>query len=309
MVSQLPANVNLVQLLAAAPGTALVGTEPFETVQSGTSVAVTALQILAFAQTNFTTPGLSVLGVTGTASGAVAAITGTANRVLVVNAGGTGLAFGALNLSAASAVTGNLPLADLATTAGLSVLGITGTAIGTVAAITGVANQALVVNAGGTGLVFGPLNLSAAAAVTGTLPFANVTSLTGLSVLGVTGTATGAMLAITGATDQVLRVAQGGTTLAFGAINLATTAAVTGLLANLNGGIGKNLALPLVTGGTTSLGLAFSSVTNLGVFAGTGAPALAAGTSSIYFRNDGSSNTTRLYINTNGSTTWAAVTA
>jgi hypothetical protein len=56
--------------------------------------------------------GLSVVGNSTNATANVADITGTANQVLVVNAAGTSLAFGALNLASSSAVTGVLPVAN-----------------------------------------------------------------------------------------------------------------------------------------------------------------------------------------------------
>ncbi|WGR74342.1 MULTISPECIES: hypothetical protein [unclassified Bradyrhizobium] len=58
------------------------------------------------------------------------------------------------------------------------------------------------------------------------------------SVVGVTGNATANVADIQGTTNQVLRVDSSGTTLAFGAVNLASSAAVTGNLpvANLNSG-------------------------------------------------------------------------
>jgi hypothetical protein len=74
--------------------------------------------------------------------------------------------------------------------------------------------------------------------VTGRLPFANLTQITGLSVFGVTGTSTADGAAITGAAHQVLRVNTGGTALGFGAIELDQSAAVTGTLAAGNGGTG-----------------------------------------------------------------------
>lgn len=74
--------------------------------------------------------------------------------------------------------------------------------------------------------------------VTGDLPFANLTQIAGLSVLGVTGNTTADVAALTAGTDhQVLR--RSGTALAFGSINLAQTAAVTGTLAAGNGGTGN----------------------------------------------------------------------
>lgn len=73
--------------------------------------------------------------------------------------------------------------------------------------------------------------------VTGDLPFANLTQIAGLSVLGVTGASTADVAGITAASDhQVLR--RSGSAVAFGAVNLASSAAVTGNLpvTNLNSG-------------------------------------------------------------------------
>jgi hypothetical protein len=44
------------------------------------------------------------------------------------------------------------------------------------------------------------------------------------------------------------------------------------------------------------------------IYSGTGAPTLSAPQGSLYLRTDGSSTSTRLYVNTTGSTTWTAVT-
>lgn len=44
------------------------------------------------------------------------------------------------------------------------------------------------------------------------------------------------------------------------------------------------------------------------IYGGVGAPTFAAPQGSVYMRSDGSSTSTRMYINTNGSTTWTAVT-
>lgn len=81
----------------------------------------------------------------------------------------------------------------------------------------------------------GLINL--ATQVTGDLPFANLTQGSALSVLGVTGNATADVASIAAGSDhQVLR--RSGTSLAFGALNLAQSAAVTGALPGANGGTG-----------------------------------------------------------------------
>jgi hypothetical protein len=72
--------------------------------------------------------------------------------------------------------------------------------------------------------------------VTGRLPFANIAQLTARSIWGVTGNATADGAAIQGTANQVLRVNGAGTALAFGAIDVSQSAAVSGILAAANGG-------------------------------------------------------------------------
>ena len=85
---------------------------------------------------------------------------------------------------------------------------------------------------------WGALDLSDTDAITGDLPFANLAQGSALSVLGVTGNATADNASIAASTDhQVLR--RSGTALAFGAVNLAQSAAVTGILPITNGGTGS----------------------------------------------------------------------
>ena len=62
------------------------------------------------------------------------------------------------------------------------------------------------------------------------------------------------------------------------------------------------------TGGTAGAGYLMSSTTNFGVFFGSGAPTLAAAQGSLYLRSDGTTTNNRMYINTDGATTWTAVT-
>jgi hypothetical protein len=76
---------------------------------------------------------------------------------------------------------------------------------------------------------WGALDLADSDAVTGDLPFANLAQGSALSVLGVTGNSTADVASIAAGTDnQVLR--RSGTAVAFGAVNLASSDAVTGTL-------------------------------------------------------------------------------
>jgi hypothetical protein len=61
-------------------------------------------------------------------------------------------------------------------------------------------------------------------------------------------------------------------------------------------------------GGTTGAGYKLSSTANLGIFFGSGAPTLSAAKGSLYLRTDGSAINNRMYVNTDGASTWTAVT-
>ena len=80
-------------------------------------------------------------------------------------------------------------------------------------------------------------------AIAARLGFANLAQGSALSILGVTGNATADNASIAAGTDhQVLR--RSGTSVAFGSVNLAQSAAVTGQLSLANGGTGANLTDP-----------------------------------------------------------------
>lgn len=128
--------------------------------------------------------------------------------------------------------------------------------------------------------------------------------------------ATGAMVQLTdqGSKDWAFGVADGSTTLSFfedrnvstpGNLRLELraggTAYVPGSL------LVAGTTIP--SGGSAGLGIMVSTVTNFGIFFGTGTPSLAAATGSLYIRSDGSTATSRLYSNVNGNTTWTAILA
>lgn len=155
--------------LPAARLPALTGDVTTTAGTAATTIAANAVTTAKIANSNVTlakienTTGLSVLGNAGTVAAAPANITGTAGQVLRVNNGGTALAFGAVDLSSAGAITGTLAVTNGGT--GLNVIGA--------------ANRAILSN--GTITYWGQIDL--AAAVQGTLPVGNggtgATTLTG----------------------------------------------------------------------------------------------------------------------------------
>lgn len=83
---------------------------------------------------------------------------------------------------------------------------------------------------------------------------------------------------------------------------------VTGPSATMTGAVAAYSGTAIPAGGTTGSGIKVSSATNFGVFFGSGAPTLSAGQGSLYLRSDGTTTNDRAYINTDGGTTWTALT-
>jgi hypothetical protein len=170
---------------------------------------------------------------------------GTANQVLRVPGAGGAPVFGAIDLAAAAAVTGILAVANGGT--GVSTLTANGLLMGNgasaVSARTGTAGQLMLANASAvptfttvTGDV--TINSSGVTAITANaVVLADLEQRAALTVLGNPNASTGNVAEITAGSDhQVLR--RSGSTLGFGAINLASGSAVSGVLAASNGGTG-----------------------------------------------------------------------
>lgn len=100
--------------------------------------------------------------------------------------------------------------------------------------------------------------------LTGDLPFANLAQGSARSVLGVTGNSTADVASIQGTTDQVLRINGAGTALAFGAIDISKSAAVTGLLSPANGGHGADISTIAKGGLVVGSGAGTFGITTVG---------------------------------------------
>lgn len=90
--------------------------------------------------------------------------------------------------------------------------------------------------------------------------------------------------------------------------NNATATADTTLARQAAGRVVVMGGVATPAGGSANLGLVFGTTAGFGIYIGSGLPTLSAAQGSIYLRSDGSSTSTRLYVNTNGTTGWTNVT-
>lgn len=84
------------------------------------------------------------------------------------------------------------------------------------------------------------------------------------------------------------------------------TGAVAATTITATGTITVDSATAPVAGGDAAV--LMTSTAGLGIYVGSGAPTVSAAQGSLYLRTDGSSTSTRLYVNTNGTTGWTNVT-
>lgn len=85
-----------------------------------------------------------------------------------------------------------------------------------------------------------------------------------------------------------------------------TVTATIGTTISVPGNVTADSGTAPVAGGASAF-LA-TSTAGLGIYLGSGAPTVSAAKGSLYLRTDGSSTSTRSYINTDGATTWTAIT-
>jgi hypothetical protein len=230
-------------------------------------------------------------------------------------------------VSAASvSATANVQAGNLRTAGLISATGnVTGGNINTAAAVSATGNII-----GGNLITGGPLSagsVSASGNITGanliTAGTANALSFTGNTV-SVAGNVTGGNINTTNTYTSNITAFAGGTISGFsnvivlgkvqtyyldvtvGPANIAGNLTVADtVFANLAVKAAATQAIP--AGGSAGIGYNFSTTANFGIFFGSGAPTLSAAKGSLYLRSDGTTTNDRMYVNTNGSTTWTAV--
>lgn len=194
-------------------------------------------------------------------------------------------------------------------------------------------NGAKVLDIGTTGLgitglltTTGPITITSSSALAlavgrqgGTNPAFRVDANTASSLTGlrVTAAGTGAGVAVavveTGGTNNNLTIdAMGSGTITLGGTstgNIVLTRATTGLSYSGTGLLTarSGTATPAAASAVAGMCMGSSSIC---IYWGTGSPntALTAAKGSLFIATDGSSSSTRMFVNTDGSTAWAAVT-
>lgn len=189
--------------------------------------------------------------------------------------------------SATLAVGGTLTVTGISTFTGAATFN-GGTVNSGALTITSASANALAVGANGTTNPVLKINAATASVATG------------VSVTGAAAASGVTLAAISSGTDEDLTINAKGA----GTLNLNASGGLTAI----NGVAGIATATATPAGGSTAARLLFGSTANFGVYYGSGAPTVSAAQGSLYLRSDGSSTSTRLYVNTNGTTGWTNVT-
>jgi hypothetical protein len=178
-------------------------------------------------------------------AGGAAGATQTANRVFAGPATGAAAAPTFRALVTADLPDNGVTDAKLRDSVAISVIGRSANSTGDPADISAAAASAAVLRESGSVLGFG--TVATAGVADNAITDAKLRDASALSVIGRSANSTGDPADIAAASDgQVLR--RSGTALGFGAVSLATAAAVTGVLPVGNGGTGADLS---ATGGTS----------------------------------------------------------
>lgn len=276
-------------------------TSPVLGAATGTSLALSGvLTAASFNKVAITAPATSAT--LTIANGGTLATTGAFSVTLAVGANVT------LTVPTTSATLARTDAAQTFTGTQTFSGAIAGAAI--TATSLAVAGAAIVTSAAAQGLVSGPNG--------GTNPvFETVNNVasaaTGIRITGNAAAAGSALAVISSGTNENLSIdAKGSGTVTIGGTstgNIVLTRATTGASLSVTGAVTAFSGTAVAAGGTAGVGLMFSSTANFGLFAGTGAPTLSAGKGSIYVNTTAAATNTRMYINTDGGTTWTHFTS
>jgi hypothetical protein len=222
--------------------------------------------------------GLPIVnGTTGTLSvarGGTGNTTYTNGQLLIGNTTGNTLAKATLTAGSGVSITNGAGSITIAATGS----GGTVTSVGGTGTVNGITLTGTVTSTGNLTLGGTLSGVNLTTQVTGDLPFSNLAQGSALSVLGVTGNATADLASIAAASDhQVLR--RSGTSVAFGAVALNQTNAITGTLPVANGGtgitsFGSGVATFLGTPTSANLAAAVTNETGSGALVFANSPTL-----------------------------------
>jgi len=213
------------------------------------------------------------------------------------------------NITGGNVLTGGLISSTGAITSVANITGgnvLTGGLISSTGAITSVANitGGNVLTGGlisSTGNIIGG-NIRTAGLISATANITGGNVLTG-GLISSTGNLTSGNIAVTGNISLTGNVIGGNLTTG---TQIVATGNITGGNIRTDGQtVVMNATAPPAGGVAAYL---MSNTANLGVFFGSGAPTISAAQGSLYLRTDGSSTSTRMYVNINGTTGWTAVT-
>lgn len=145
---------------------------------------------------------------------------------------------------------------------------------------------------------------------------ASVGTGTGGTLFKVAGTApgnsflisSGGLLQIGGTTSGSPALKPASAVLAVRLADDSADGAITAAAVGASGVVTSANGTAPAAGGSTTCGTKLSSTANLGFYVGTGAPTLSAAKGSIYSNTTAITTTTRLYVNTDGATTWTNLT-
>jgi hypothetical protein len=164
------------------------------------------------------------------------------------------------------------------------------------------------INKSGTGVLAGSLVLGA----TNQLSFTTRSNLyspaDGQIALRDTAGTSFNRLQFGGITNAFPSIKRNATALNFRLADDTADAPITAGAATFSGNVTHNSTLAVGAGAATQAFVKASSTADLGIYYGTGVPSFTAAKGSLYSNTTATTTTTRLYVNTNGSTTWANLT-